>query len=50
MFLLEDEFEINRNCVIENQDFIHLNRILIELRGFLNELGYLAFGRDEILN
>lgn len=46
MFLLEDEFEINRNCVIENQDFIHLNGILIELRDFLNELGYLAFGRD----
>lgn len=46
MFSSTDEFEKNRNYTSKNQEFIHLNDTLTELRDFLNELGYLAFGRD----
>ena len=41
-----DEFEKNRNGIRKNQDYICLNETLTELRDFLNELGYLTFGRD----
>ena len=43
---LKNEFEQNRNDTSNDQNFKNLNEILTELRDFLNELGYLAFGRD----
>ena len=46
MFSSIDEFEKNRNAISKNQDFIDLDETLTELRDFLSELGYLAFGRD----
>lgn len=46
MFSPVDEFENNRNAVGQNQDFINLNNKLIEVRDFLDEFGYLTFGRD----
>lgn len=46
MFSSADEFEKNRYHVRNNQEFNHLNETLTELRDFLNELGYLALGRD----
>lgn len=46
MFSSVDAFEKNRNGISKNQEFIHLNEVLTELRDFLNELGYLTFGRD----
>lgn len=46
MFSSMDEFEKNRNAISKNQDFIDLDETLTELRDFLSELGYLAFGRD----
>ena len=46
MFLPINEFELNRNGVSLNQDFIALIDLLTQIRDFLSELGYLAFGRD----
>lgn len=46
MFSPINQFEINRNGVSTNQDFISLIELLTQIRDFLNELGYLAFGRD----
>lgn len=46
MFSPINHFEINRNGVSTNQDFISLIELLTQIRDFLNELGYLAFGRD----
>lgn len=45
MFSSEDEFEKNRNNVSSCQEFSHLNETLTEIRDFLNEFAYLAFGR-----
>lgn len=44
--LTDDEFEINRKQTRGNSEFILLDESLAGLRDFLNELGYLAFGRD----
>lgn len=41
-----DDFEKNRLGAKENQDFLELNKNLVGLRDFLNELSYLSFGRD----
>ena len=46
MFSAVNEFEKNRYSVSKDQEFAHLNETLTEMRDFLNELGYLAFGRD----
>ncbi|MBD5089618.1 MAG: hypothetical protein HDT30_12570 [Clostridiales bacterium] len=46
MFSSMNEFELNRNGVSTNQDFISLIDLLVQIRDFLRELGYLAFGRD----
>ena len=46
MFSSINEFELNRNGVSSNQDFISLIDLLSQIRDFLSELGYLAFGRD----
>ncbi|MBD5527616.1 MAG: hypothetical protein HDR02_04285 [Lachnospiraceae bacterium] len=46
MFSSINEFELNRNGVSTNQDFVCLIDSLTQIRDFLSELGYLAFGRD----
>ena len=46
MFSVSDEFEKNRKCVSTNQEFTLLNETLMELRDFLNDLGYLTFNKD----
>lgn len=46
MFSSANEFEKNRYGVSGNQEFNRLNDTLTELRDFLSELEYLAFGRD----
>jgi hypothetical protein len=46
MFNIHGDFECNRNGVEENKEFIALDKELTELRDFLNDLSYLAFGRD----
>ena len=46
MFSSINEFELNRNGVSTNQDFISLIDLLSQIRDFLSELGYLTFGRD----
>lgn len=46
MFSSISEFEKNRNKVKNNSDFTQLLDTLTEIRNFLNDLGYLAFGRD----
>jgi len=49
LFSISDEFEINREQTSANPEFIHLDESLAELRDFLNQLGYLAFGRDMLV-
>lgn len=49
LFSISDEFEINREQTSANSEFIHLDESLAELRDFLNQLGYLAFGRDMLV-
>ena len=39
MFSPINQFEINRNGVSTNQDFISLIELLTQIRDFLNELG-----------
>lgn len=46
MFSSLNEFELNRNRVSTNQDFVSLMDLLTQIRDFLSELGYLTFGRD----
>lgn len=46
MFSSINEFELNRNDVSTNQDFISMIDLLSQIRDFLSELGYLFFGRD----
>ena len=46
MFLSEDEFEKNKNAVLKDKTIRQLLETLTEIRDFLNELGYLTFGRD----
>ena len=41
MFSSINEFELNRNGVSSNQDFISLIDLLSQIRDFLSELGYL---------
>lgn len=46
MFLSECEFEQNRNKVSKDKNVSCLLETLTEIRDFLNEFGYLTFGRD----
>lgn len=46
MFSSLNEFDLNRNGVSKNQDFVSLIDLLTQIRDFLSELGYLTFGRD----
>lgn len=46
MFNSANEFEINQYKVEKTPEFIRLDRILLEIRDFINELGFLSFGRD----
>ena len=43
MFSSINRFELNRNGVSTNQDFMSLIELLAQIRDFLNELGYLAY-------
>lgn len=46
MFPSEDEFEQNRNEVLKDKNICCLLETLTEIRDFLNEFGYLTFGRN----
>lgn len=43
---LEDEFDENRFETNKDDCFNNLSKLIIEIRDFLNKLGYLNFGRD----
>lgn len=43
---LEDEFDENRFEINKDYYFNNLSKLIIEIRDFLNKLGYLNFGRD----
>lgn len=49
MFKIPDEFEVNRSGPNKDADFVKLNEVLFEIRNFIYELGFLTFGRDNIL-
>ena len=46
MISFVNEFEINQHKVAGTSEFIQLNKVLLEIRDFIHELGFLAFGRD----
>ena len=48
MLEIPDDFEINRSVIKENSSFQELNTLLEETRNFMYEMGFLAYGRDNM--
>lgn len=46
---LPDEFEVNREKTCRNQDIVNVLDIVVEVRDFINKLGFLASGKDFLM-
>lgn len=49
MYVVSEDFELNRHGINENEEIQKLNKLLSEIRDFIYKFGFLTYGRDMII-